>query len=444
MSTLKRKNSMPFILIIIDKKLLILNKNKIKMNFQKFFIKEFFKIKGKRDFFSLNSLISIVGITIGVIALTVSLALFSGYQKVLKETILGVNSHIYIFKYGNQSIDKAEFSRIKAILDTTFVVHSYAPFIYTEAMVSNSQRYRDKMAGVILRGIDYKAEKKTTQFQEFIKEGRFVPKGEYGVIGEKLAKKLQVGVGDTINLITPLNADITITGIIPKRTKIEISGIFSSGMFDYDNTLLYMNMEASQDFLNMPGQFSGIAVQLIPDEIERASFHSKEILSSLGFPFKVTDWIELNGNLFSLLKLEKWVIFLILALIVVVAGFGMISVLTMQIIDKSKEIGILKVMGAQNSEIKRVFLLRNVILGFAGIILGILLGVLLSQIITHTNLVKIESDVYFINKLVVKNNPMDFVYIILVAGLVILGSALIPLKSIGKMDPVSIIRGVKK
>ncbi|MCK4339056.1 MAG: ABC transporter permease, partial [Candidatus Cloacimonetes bacterium] len=224
----------------------------------------------------------------------------------------------------------------------------------------------------------------------------------------------------------------------------EISGIFSSGMFDFDNSLLFLNMKESQQFLNMSDQYSGIAVKLISNEIENASMHSEMLLQKLNYPFNVADWIELNSNLFNLLKLEKWVIFIIIGLIILVAGFGMTSVLAMHIFDKKKVIGILKAMGANNNDIKKIFLYRNIIIGFSGIILGLLLGIIFSQILTYTDLVKIESDVYLIDKLVVKNNPMDFIYIVIVSGLVILGSAYFPLKNIAKMDAVSIIRATKK
>jgi len=424
------------------------------MNFQKFFIKRFFSLKGKRDFFSFNAIISIVGITIGVISLTVSLALFSGYQKLLKKIILGVNAHIYILKYSNKTINDNEFSKIKSILDTTDAVFSYAPFIYTEGMAINHKKSspsmlglaetENKMAGVILRGIDYESEVQTTRFNEFISKGSFIQQGKYGVIGEKVAKRLNVEIGDTISIITPMNADITLAGIIPKREHIKISGIFSSGMFDFDNSLLFLNIKESQQFLNMNEQYSGIAVKLISDEIQNTLMHSELLLKKLGYPFNVTNWIEINSNLFSLLKLEKWVIFIIIGLIILVAGFGMTSVLAMHIFDKKKEIGILKAMGAQNKDIKRIFLHRNIIIGFSGIILGLLLGIVLSQILTHTDLVKIESDVYLVDKLIVKNNPIDFVYIVIVSGLIILGSAYFPLKKIAKMDAVSIIRGTKK
>ena len=414
------------------------------MNFQIFFVKKFFSITEKRDFFSFNSIISIVGITLGVIALTVSLALFNGYQNLLKEIILGVNAHVYILKYSNQTIYENEFDDIKSILDTNRAVYSYAPFIYTEGMAINHKSFKDKMTGIILRGIDYESENQTTKFKKYISKGTFKSSGKYGVIGEKLAKRLNVEIGDSIDVITPLNAEVTIAGLIPKRMKIEISGIFTSGMFDFDNSLLFINIRVAQQFLSINDQYSGIALKLVSNEIENASLHSEILSNKLNYPFYITDWIELNSNLFNLLQLEKWVIFIILGFIILVAGFGMTSVLAMHILDQKKEIGILKAMGAHNNDIKRIFLYRNIIIGFSGIILGLLLGIIFSQILTYTDLVKIESDVYLIDKFVVKNNPIDFLYIAIVSCFVILGSAYFPLKNIAKMNVVSIIRSTKK
>lgn len=410
------------------------------MNFQQFFIQKFFSIKGRKNLFSFNSIISIVGITIGVIALTVSLALFSGYQKLIKDIILGVNSHIYISKFGGKTIDEKELTSISSLLDTMKAVQSYAPFIYTEGMALNNK----KIGGIILRGVDYESENQTTKFKEFISQGTFISDGKNVVVGKNLAKRLNVKVGDSIKLITPLNAEYTVAGMIPQKLKVTISGIFFSGMFDYDNSLVFLNMKETQQFLNMPGQYSGISVRLINDEIEKASIYSSKLLDKIQYPFNVTDWIILNRNLFSLLKLEKWVIFLIIGLIILVAGFGMTSVLSMHIFDKRKEIGILKAIGAENATIQRIFLYRNIILGFTGVILGMILGIILSQILTFTDIVKIESDVYMVDRLIVKNNLIDFVFIIIVSGVIVLGSAYFPLRKIAKMDAVSIIRTTKK
>ncbi len=410
------------------------------MDFRRFFLKKFFSIKGKRDFFSFSSLVSIAGITIGVIALTVSLALFSGYYDTMKDIILGVNSHVYILKFGNETIDEEGYSGIASMLDTLEAVQAYAPFLYTEGM---ALREAD-IAGVIVRGIDFEKEMETTDLGRFIDEGTYKREGDFTVIGKNIAKRLHVAVGDTIKLITPMNADVTFAGMIPSSIEVEVAGIFSSGMFEFDNSLVLLPMNTAQEFLSVSDQYSGISVKLHKEYIEEADVIASHIQQKLSYPYNVSNWINLNKNLFSLLKLEKWVIFIIIALIVLVAGFGLTSVLSMHILDKRKEIGILKALGTTNRDLKKIFFSRNMIIGFTGIVIGLIIGLLISLLLTHTDIIKIESDVYLIEHLVVVNQPIDFVCIILVAGIIIALSSYFPLRKISQLQAVSIIRISKK
>lgn len=410
------------------------------MDFQKFFLRKFFSFKEKRDFFSFNSIISVIGIAVGVIALTVSLALFSGYQDVMKEVIMGVNSHIYILKFGSETLSVDEYEHISQGLDTLETIEAYAPFIYTEGMAV----YGKKIAGVIIRGVDYQKEVETSKLDQFIKEGKFEPDEQSAVIGENVAKRLQVSIGDNIKLITPMNSDVTLAGMIPSSVKVQVTGIFSSGMYEFDNTLVFLPIDVTQEFLSIPGEYSGISVKLFNDFAEKAIEIDTQIQQDLSYPYNVSNWIDLNKNLFGLLELEKWVIFIIIALIVLVAGFGLTSVLTMYIYDKQKEIGILKALGATEKMLRKVFFLRNLIIGFTGIILGLIIGQIISLVLTHTDIIKIQSDVYLIDHLVVVNEPIDYLFIVLVAGLIILFSSYVPLRKIAELDAVSIIRISKK
>lgn len=410
------------------------------MDFLNFFIKKFFSLKEKRDFFSFNSIISVIGIAVGVIALTVSLALFSGYQDVMKEVIMGVNSHIYILKFGSEAITNDEYKHIGRGLDTLPSIEAYAPFLYTEGMAIHGK----KIAGVIIRGVEYKKEIETSKIHQFIQEGKFEPNDHSTVIGENVANRLHVSIGDSIKLITPMNADVTLAGMIPSSIKVKVTGIFSSGMYEFDNTLVFLPINVAQEFLSMPGLFSGISVKLFNEFIDQAVDIDTQIQQDLSYPYNVSNWIDLNKNLFGLLELEKWVIFIIIALIVLVAGFGLTSVLTMHIYDKQKEIGILKALGATEKMLRKIFFIRNLVIGFSGIILGIIIGQIISLILTHTDIIKIQSDVYLIDHLVVVNEPIDFLFIILVAGIIILFSSYFPLRKIAELDAVSIIRISKK
>lgn len=373
-------------------------------------------------------------------ALTVSLGLFSGYQNVIQDIIIGVNSHIYIMKYENELIEDFEYEKIGTMLDSTSSVQSYAPYIYSECMSSND----DYIAGIILRGINYEKECEVTQFQQYLTEGSFNSQGKNIVIGDKIAKRLHAEVGDTISLISPLNANMSLAGMIPKTIKVCVSGIFSSGMYEFDNSLVFINMNTIQNFLDIGNTFSGISIRLTPDQIEYSPEIADSIRQNLSFPFYTSDWKSMNKNLFSMLELEKWVIFIIIALIVIVAGFGLTSVLIMNIFDRRKEIGILKSMGATNKIVQTIFFSRNILVGFSGIILGMICGSIFAKILTVTNIIQIQSDVYMIDRLVVKNHFIDYLLIFAVASIIVFVSASVPLKRIKKMDVVSIINETKR
>ncbi len=407
------------------------------MHYLLFIISKYLTLKGKKGLFAVDSIISIVGITIGVIALTVSLSLFSGYQRVIKDIILGVNSHIYIFKPSNLLISQQEYHQIEKYLLSQPEISAVSPFIYTEAMISHS----DKVAGIILRGIYPELEKKTTDFADFISQGDIDIKDGQAIIGEKLAQRIQAGLGDTIKLITPINAKMSLIGMIPKTKEVLVSGIYCSGMYEYDNTYAYLNMHTAQNFLNFNNDYIGIAVKLTTEQLDNTNVVSRRIESHLPLQFRITNWIELNGNLFALLELEKWVLYIILSFIILVAAFGMVSSLMMHIIEKRREIGILKSFGVTNSKIKSIFIVKSYILGLMGIILGLLLGYLGSQILGNSKIISLDSDIYFIDHLVVENNPYNYLLIFVTAVIIIVIASLVPLCKISKLNPVDIIRG---
>ena len=410
------------------------------MNLQKYFLKKFFSLRGRNNLLSTNSILLICSISIGIIALTVSLGIFSGYKDVLQEIIVGVNSHIYISKYENSPIKENEYAQIASYLDSISVIKNHSPYLTTECMIT----YENSTAGLIIRGINYDLEKKVSNIEQYIKKGKF-PQNEKGiVIGEQAALRLRCNLGDSLTLISPLNANITMAGMIPRSEEIKVSGIFSSGMYEFDNSLAFMDYRTLRNFLDLDEIFHGISVNLHADKAENSGLYADIIQNKLEYPYFTTDWISLNKNLFGLLELEKWVISIIIALIIVVSGFGMTSVLIRNIYDNQTEIGILKAMGTTDKEIKKIFLFRNLLVGSIGTIAGLLLGVIIAKIISVTNIISIEADVYMIKDIVIKNNAVDFIFIILVSGIIIFLSSYIPLRQINKMDAVKIIRTAKK
>ncbi|RLC48323.1 MAG: hypothetical protein DRH57_02405 [Candidatus Cloacimonadota bacterium] len=407
----------------------------MQLHYLVFIISKYLSLRGKKELFSLDSIISITGIIIGVIALTISLSLFSGYQKIIKDIILGVNSHIYIFKFSNLQITQQEYQKLEKYLYSQQEIEAVSPFIYTEAMISHS----DKIAGIILRGVYPELEKNTTSFAKFISQGKINIEDNQAIIGEKLAQRIQSNVGDTIKLIIPISAKLSPVGMIPKTKKVLVSGIYSSGMYEYDNSYVYLNMHTSQDFIGVDNTYTGIAVKLRTEHLDDTIIISERIKKYLPFEFRLTNWIELNGNLFALLTLEKWVLYIILSFIILVAAFGMVSSLIMHIVEKRKEIGILKSFGVANHKIKSIFIVKSYILGLIGIILGLLLGYIGSQILGNSRIISLDSDVYFIDHLVVENNPYNYMLIFATAVIIIVIASLIPLRKISKLNPVDII-----
>ncbi|MBS3741368.1 MAG: ABC transporter permease [Candidatus Cloacimonetes bacterium] len=410
------------------------------MNFQKYFLKKFFTLKGRNNFLSTNSILLISSIVIGIIALTISLGIFSGYKDVLQDIIIGVNSHIYISKYENRTITEKEYNEVTTILDSNNTYVNYSPYLNTECMCS----FENSTAGIILRGLNYEQESRVSNIKQYISQGKFPVESGGIVLGKNLAERLNCSLGDTVKLISPLNSEFTMAGMIPKTMQSQVTGIFSSGMYEFDNSLAFMNYKTVRNFLDLGKVYHGIAVNLQTAKAEKAAFHSDLLQKKLEYPFFTTDWISLNKNLFSLLELEKWVISIIIALIILVSGFGMTSVLIRNIYDNQSEIGILKAMGTKNKEIRKMFLHRNLSLGIIGVVLGIILALIIGKIITISNIITIEADVYMIKEIVIKNNPIDFLFIIFVSGIIIFLSSYIPLKQIDKFNAVEIIRRAKK
>ncbi len=383
----------------------------------------------------MNTAISIGGVAVGVMALLVVLAVMSGFQQDLQKKILGANAHIIIRDYrGGMS----GYDRVASVLENQKDVVSFAPFVLGQVMVS----YEKRAHGVYLRGIEPDVERKTTDIIRHIKEGSFEGLSESSglpgiILGGELAANLGVFVGDTINIVSPIG-EIGPMGMLPKVKQFKVVGIFEIGMFEYDSNLVLTGMKAAQDFFGMGNDISGVEVRL--DDIYKAPQVTKRLQSELGFPYEVMDWMAMNKNLFSALRLEKFAMFVILVLIVLVASFNIISNLIMNVIEKSREIAILKAMGATNSGIMTVFMLQGLFIGLIGTIIGITGGFLLGYVLNTYQLIKLPADVYYLNHLPVLMKFSDFIMISTSAILISFLATLYPAWQAAKLDPVEPLR----
>jgi len=409
------------------------------MSFEYFIGRRYLRAKSKQSFISLITILSTAGIAVGVMALIVVIAVMSGFESDLKSRILGGQSHIVLMRHGGQFTD---YRKILKDVEKIDGVKSATPVIYTQVMLRASSR----VSGAVLRGIDPESAGRVIKTLDKISLHN--PKTGMGespdnnvpgiVLGKELANNLGVGIGDTIYLISPRGM-ISPIGHLPAMKRFRVSGFFESGMYDYDGSFAYINIEQAQKILRMGNSVSGIEIRV--GNMYKAREIAQKIVSSLGFPFWARDWMQMNQNLFTALKLEKTVMFIILTLIVLVAAFNIASTLIMMVMEKTRDIAILKAMGATDKSIKKIFVFKGMVIGTVGTIFGVILGFVLCTILKHYKIAELTGDIYyFTTKLPVRLEFFD-VFIIVIAALVICFLATIyPARQASRLDPVEAIR----
>jgi lipoprotein-releasing system permease protein len=414
------------------------------MKYEWFIGLRYLKAKRKQTFISIITVISIAGVAVGVLTLIVVLAVMSGFEKTIKEKILGTQAHLVVLKASQQGMDHygeliKEVEQVKGVVSAT-------PFIYTEVMLSSESN----VTGGVIKGIDPDRVGKVTELAHNMKAGRLQDlKEESGspgiILGVELAKQLGVSLNEPIQVISPLGT-ITPMGMMPKMKRFRVVGIFHSGMYDFDSKFAYISIDSAQKFLNMDSRVTGIEVK--SNNIYQVKEIGKEIRKKLGFPFWTKDWIEMNRNLFSALKLEKIAMFILLVLIVLVAAFNIISTLIMVVMEKHKDIAVLKSMGASSMGILKIFIIEGGVIGLVGTALGTIVGLgmafNLDKIVAFLeNLFgfKILSpDVYYIEKFPSQVNPLDIALIVMTAILISLLATLYPSWRASKLDPAEALR----
>jgi lipoprotein-releasing system permease protein len=413
------------------------------LNYELFIGLRYLRAKRKQTFISVISVISIGGVALGVAALIIVLAVMTGFESDLRDKILGTNSHVVVLKHGKTGIK--EYREITERVKDEEHVMAATPFIYSQAMISSPHN----VSGVVLRGIDPAKEGTVTELEKNMQKGDLkellpsvdpqtgIPRPEGVVVGAELSRMLGAFLGDMVTLVSPVGA-LTPMGMQPRMRKLKIVGIFNSGMYEYDSGLIYVSLGMAQRFLKIGNAVTGIEVKV--DNIYKAKEVSKKIGKKLGFPYWTRDWMEMNKNLFSALKLEKLAMFIILILIVLVACFNIISTLVMMVMEKNRDIAILISMGAKKREIMRIFTLEGLIIGIVGTMLGALIGVGACLIADHYKLIKLAGDVYYMNYLPFKMVPVDIALICGLSVLISFLATLYPSWQAAQLDPAVALR----
>jgi lipoprotein-releasing system permease protein len=336
----------------------------------------------------------------------------------------------------------SDYDQVVAEVEANDGVEAATPFVYSQAMLRSTAG----VSGAIIRGIDPSSAGRVIQNLDGIyfhedaaahAGGAQAKKAPGIVLGKELARNLGVLKGDPVYLVS-FNGMISPIGHIPSMKRFQVTGFFESGMHEFDGSLAYIDLKDAQRILKMGNAVSGVEVRI--SDIYAAREISKEIEKRLGFPYWARNWMQMNRNLFSALKLEKTVMFIILTLIVLVAAFNIASTLIMMVMQKTRDIAILKAMGATNRSIRRIFVFKGMIIGAVGTGLGVCLGFILCTLLKHYKFIELPGDVYYITKLPVRLDMLDVGLIAVAALAICFVATLYPARQASRLDPVEAIR----
>jgi len=411
----------------------------------------YLRAKRRNRTISLNTVVSIAGITLGVAALIGTVGIMTGFKEDIQAKILGTTAHIIVQDRIKDVM--SDYDPVTKQVATVPGVVAATPFVLKQVLLTT----QSGVQGIVIRGIDPQREGTVTELAKNLSTGQLadlsrpvkvkqspiddptspaVETEKPGIIlGKELALRLGVFVGDTVNVVSPVGP-ISAIGMVPKIRTFALVALFQSGMFEYDSSLAYIDLAEAQKFFNMGQTVTGIEIKVT--DVFRAAETARSVEQSLGFAYGARDWMQMNRNLFSALKLEKTMMFLLLVLITIVASFNIVSTLTMIVTEKQKEIAILKAMGATRKSIRRIFMLNGLIIGLSGTAIGIPLGYAFLWLIQ--TFWTFDPTVYYISRIPVHVQAMD---VFLVAGSAIVisfAATVYPSFQAAKLEPVAALR----
>ena len=388
------------------------------------------RAKRKQKFISLISVISVLGVAVGVMALIVVLSVYTGFTEGLRDQIIGINAHVLVQGFNGEI--RSYQSLQKKVASVNGVV-SATPFIYGQALISSGP----SSTGIVLRGIDPATAGSVIRLESQLLKGSLSDLAETNslpaiILGKDLATQLRVDQGSKIRLISP-NGPLSPMGVLPKVLTCRVTGIFETGMFEYDSTMGFINLDTARSLNGMGKGVNGLEVRV--KDVDKADLVAAAIRQETGRAFAVRDWMQINQNLFAALKLEKIGIFIALDLIILVAALNIISALVMVVMEKTRDIAILKSMGATTGSIMRIFFYQGAVIGLAGTILGVGGGLGLCAILKKYKIIELPSNVYPMSTMPVKVVPMDVSVIAVSAILITLAATLYPSWKASKIRP---------
>ncbi len=391
------------------------------MNYEWWIAKRYLWSKRRHPFVGVISTISVLGLCVGVAALIVVLGVMNGFDEELKSRIIGARAHVVIEKEGAFT----NYAQLIEKLKKNALVMGASPYVEGQALIQKGEWG----TGVLVRGIDTQTEKTVSKFYDYIKEGTLSEGPSGVVVGSELAKRFNLKIGSDFLVLTQMSK---------KPSRFTVEGIFSSGMYEYDANLIFLNLKNAQNLFDLKNSVSGISIFLRKPDL--AAQVKNAIQKKLSYPYTTRTWMDMNQTLFGALRLEKVVMFLILALIIFVACLNIAGSLTILVMDKTKDIGVLKALGSTPLSLMKIFALDGLAVGVVGAGTGFVIGTGICMLLKKYSFVELPKEIYYMDRLPVRMNPVDVLAVLCVALLLSFLSTLYPAVVAGKLDPVKALR----
>lgn len=406
------------------------------MGIEFFIAKRYLFSKKKFNFITIISLISILGVTIGVAALIIVLSVFNGFSSKVTGILISFDPHIRIEASGGNKL--ADYKQVQEKIKE-LGLKSSSPYTLNKGMLANE----NSNEVVFIKGVESDQIGEVSGVKDVMRFGEFdlSDKGEYGgiVLGFSLLGKLKARPGDTLTLLSPVGLENSLTQFVdPKIKKFIIRGTYDSDNKDYDGNYAYISLSNSQELFQLEDKVNGVEIRL--SNISDSDKEKQKISAALGNNFKVMTWYDLHEDFYSILKVERWVAFIILSLIIAVASFNILGSLTMTVIEKKRDIGVLKALGATDKMITNIFLFEGISVGIIGMVAGTVLGLGVTLAQKYFEFYKLDASIYKIGALPVELRFSDFIFIPLAALVLCFLASLYPSRRAAGLEPVNAIR----
>ncbi len=403
------------------------------MSLELFIALRYLKAKRKGLFAVVTTSIGVAGVTVGVAALITTLSVMNGFQTDIQRKIVGAQAHVTI--YGAQSPE--DQARIEAAAAADPAVKATAPFVLGQAILTS----HDRSIGVILKGLDPKREFQVNDLAKKLVDGSWDGVSAGGkipgiVLGVELADRMGAGVGDRVVMVSPQSV-ATPLGLLPKMQRFQVSGLLKTGYYEYDSGTAWTSLPAAEKFLGREAGAQGVGVRL--KDIGEADAAAARLRKTLGWPRAVRTYAQMNATLFAALKMEKTVMFIILTLITLVASLNIASTQILRSVEKTRDIGLLKAMGAHAKMIERIFLVEGALIGGSGVAAGFALGFFLCWVIATFQIVSLPADIYYLTRVPVDVRPWDVAAVAVMGLTLTLVATIYPARRAAKADPVEAI-----